>query len=80
MRSRGPGPVGPDQRGAAAAGAGGRPAAGSGACAGADEPGARVLLFERNGLQHGGFDLPGPGAGARRLRPGPRPSSRYPNP
>jgi len=80
MRSRGPGPVGPDQRGAAAAGAGRRPAAGGGACAGADEPGARVLLFERNGLQHGGFDLPGPGGGARGRGARPPPTSPDPNP
>lgn len=40
----------------------GRAAAGNGSSMAGGVGGDRVLLFERNGLQHGGFDLPGPGA------------------
>lgn len=40
----------------------GRAAAGGGSSMAGRVGGERVLLFERNGLQHGGFDLPGPGA------------------
>ena len=70
-----PAPAGPTARGRAQAGGGG-PAQGKAAAApggaqdrsagaeqGAPASGsARVLLFERNGLRHGGFDLPSPGA------------------